>query len=110
MMAADSASLPSAPPAGASRARALLWLGHAEALAIPLLALLVSALLFSVFLLMLGKSPVQFFQLVWLGGFGTAFSWSNTLLRAATLGASEVLSLEDLSAMAPRQTVAASAD
>jgi simple sugar transport system permease protein len=85
MMAADSASLPSAPPAGASRARALLWLGHAEALAIPVLALLVSALLFSVFLLMLGKSPVQFFQLVWLGGFGTAFSWSNTLLRAAPL-------------------------
>lgn len=29
----------------------------------------------------------------------------NTLLRAATLGASEVLSLEDLSAMAPRQAV-----
>jgi ABC-type uncharacterized transport system permease subunit len=54
-----------------------------EALAIPIAALLVSALLFSVFLLALGKSPVQFFQLIWLGGFGTGFSWSNTLLRAA---------------------------
>jgi general nucleoside transport system permease protein len=56
-----------------------------EALAIPLAALLVSAALFSVFLIALGKSPVQFFQLIWLGGFGTPFSWSNTLLRAAPL-------------------------
>jgi general nucleoside transport system permease protein len=57
----------------------------AEAFAIPLLALAVSAALFSLFLLALGKSPAQFFQLIWLGGFGTAFSWSNTLLRAAPL-------------------------
>jgi len=57
----------------------------AEGFAIPALALVVSAALFSVFLLALGKSPVQFFQLMWLGGFGTAFSWSNTLLRAAPL-------------------------
>ena len=57
----------------------------AEAFAIPLMALAVSAALFSVFLLSLGKSPVQFYQLIWLGGFGTAFSWSNTLLRAAPL-------------------------
>jgi len=54
-----------------------------EALAIPIAALLVSALLFSIFLLALGKSPAQFYQLIWLGGFGTGFSWSNTLLRAA---------------------------
>jgi simple sugar transport system permease protein len=57
----------------------------AEALAIPALALAVSAALFSLFLLALGKSPAQFYQLIWLGGFGTAFSWSNTLLRAAPL-------------------------
>ncbi len=57
----------------------------AEAFAIPLMALAVSAALFSVFLLALGKSPAQFYQLIWLGGFGTAFSWSNTLLRAAPL-------------------------
>lgn len=57
----------------------------AEAVAIPLLALLISAGLFSIFLLILGKSPVQFYSLIWLGGFGTPFSWSNTLLRAAPL-------------------------
>jgi general nucleoside transport system permease protein len=56
-----------------------------EAFAIPAMAIIVSAALFSLFLLALGKSPMQFFQLIWLGGFGTAFSWSNTLLRAAPL-------------------------
>jgi general nucleoside transport system permease protein len=56
-----------------------------EAFAIPFIALAVSAAIFSVFLLTLGKSPTQFYQLIWLGGFGTAFSWSNTLLRAAPL-------------------------
>jgi general nucleoside transport system permease protein len=57
----------------------------AEGFAIPAMALVVSAALFSLFLLALGKSPTQFYQLIWLGGFGTAFSWSNTLLRAAPL-------------------------
>ncbi len=71
------ASTPSAPLLGLRRG--------AEAFAIPALALCVSAALFSLFLLALGKSPAQFYQLIWLGGFGTAFSWSNTLLRAAPL-------------------------
>ena len=44
-----------------------------------------SAALFSLFLLALGKSPVDFFELVWRGGFGTAFSLQNTLQRAAPL-------------------------
>src|SRR6266567_3555688 len=57
----------------------------AEYVAIPLLALVVSAILFSVFLLALGKSPVDFFQLVIRGGFGTAFSLQNTLQRSAPL-------------------------
>lgn len=57
----------------------------AEGFVIPLMAMLASAGLFSLFLLALGKSPAQFYQLIWLGGFGTAFSWSNTLLRAAPL-------------------------
>lgn len=67
------------------RERLARWLGGAEAVAIPLLALVISAGLFSIFLLILGKSPVQFYSLIWLGGFGTPFSWSNTLLRAAPL-------------------------
>jgi ABC-type uncharacterized transport system permease subunit len=57
----------------------------AEKIAIPLGALVVSGLLFSVFLLMLGKSPLQFFQLVWQGGFASSFSIQNTLQRAAPL-------------------------
>jgi ABC-type uncharacterized transport system permease subunit len=57
----------------------------AEYVAIPLFALAVSAVLFSVFLLALGKSPVEFFELVERGGFGTAFSIQNTLQRSAPL-------------------------
>src|SRR5882724_11631300 len=57
----------------------------AEYIAIPLFALAVSAALFSLFLLALGKSPAQFFELVYRGGFGTAFSIQNTLQRSAPL-------------------------
>src|ERR1700753_3130851 len=57
----------------------------AEYIAIPLFALAVSALLFSLFLLALGKSPLDFFELVYRGGFGTAFSIQNTLQRSAPL-------------------------
>jgi general nucleoside transport system permease protein len=57
----------------------------AEYVAIPLFALAVSAVLFSLFLLALGKSPVEFFELVNRGGFGTAFSLQNTLQRSAPL-------------------------
>jgi ABC-type uncharacterized transport system permease subunit len=57
----------------------------AEYVAIPLLALAISALLFSLFLLALGKSPLQFFDLIWRGGFGSAFSLQNTLQRSAPL-------------------------
>src|SRR5258708_37518644 len=57
----------------------------AEYVVIPLFALAVSGLLFSLFLLALGKSPAQFFELVNRGGFGTAFSIQNTLQRSAPL-------------------------
>ncbi len=61
------------------------FLGAAEAFVIPLGALLASALLFSAFLLLLGKSPAAFFGLVWQGGFGSAFSFQNTLQRATPI-------------------------
>ena len=57
----------------------------AEAVVIPVGAVVAAAALFSVFLLVLGKSPADFFELLWRGGFGTAFSWQNTLVRAAPL-------------------------
>ena len=56
-----------------------------EAILIPVGALVASAILFSVFLLALGKSPATFFALVWTGGFGSAFSLQNSLQRAAPL-------------------------
>jgi simple sugar transport system permease protein len=57
----------------------------AEAVVIPVLAILAAAALFSLFLLALGKSPVQFYNLLWVGGFGTSFSWTNTLVRSGPL-------------------------
>src|SRR6266566_1789708 len=44
-----------------------------------------SAAAFSLFLLFLEKSPVDFFALVWRGAFGSWFSFQNTLQRAAPL-------------------------
>jgi ABC-type uncharacterized transport system permease subunit len=57
----------------------------AEYVAIPLFALAASVVLFSLFLIAVGKSPVAFFELVQRGGFGTAFSLQNTLQRSAPL-------------------------
>ena len=56
-----------------------------EALLVPLLALVLAASAFSLFLLFLEKSPVDFFALVWRGAFGSWFSFQNTLQRAAPL-------------------------
>lgn len=64
----------------------LEWLARrAESFAIPLAALVFGMALFSIFLLFLGKSPAQLFELMWRGGFGSWFSLQNTLSRAAPL-------------------------
>src|SRR5580704_12973000 len=57
----------------------------AEYVVIPLLALGITGLLFSLLLLALGKSPLEFFELIERGGFGTAFSLQNTLQRSSPL-------------------------
>jgi len=67
------------------RSQSVAGLKVAEAIIIPVAALLVSALLFAIFLLFLGKSPLTFYQLIWTGGFGSSFSFQNTLQRAAPL-------------------------
>lgn len=54
----------------------------AEAIVIPLLA---SAAIFALFVAALGKSPLQLYDLMYRGAFGTWFSWQNTLQRAAPL-------------------------
>jgi general nucleoside transport system permease protein len=58
---------------------------NSEYVAIPLLALAIAAALFALFLTAIGKSPVDFVSYVWRGGFGTAFSFQNTLQRSAPL-------------------------
>lgn len=56
-----------------------------EGLAVPLIGLAGGFALFSLFLLSQGKSPVEFFALVWKAGFSTAFSLQNTFSRVAPL-------------------------
>lgn len=76
----------SAPPSASGLSRTLAGLNRAaEEAAIPLIAVLASAALFSVFLLVQGHSPVRFFGLMYEGAFGSWFSIQNTLLRAAPL-------------------------
>lgn len=58
---------------------------RSEAVAIPVGALLVGLAAFSLFLLSQGKSPIDFYSLVYQAGFGTSFSWQNTLSRTAPL-------------------------
>ena len=63
----------------------LQLLRFAEAVTIPVLAVVASAIIFSVFLVVIGKDPLTFFSLVWTGGFGSSFSIQNSLQRAAPL-------------------------
>jgi len=58
---------------------------RSEAVAIPVGALIAGLLAFNVFLLAVGKSPIDFYGLVYQAGFGTSFSWNNTLSRTAPL-------------------------
>lgn len=72
---------------GPGHAQALLapLARRAEAVVLPVAALLIGFAVFSLFLLVQGKSPAEFFALVYKAGFGTAFSWQNTLSRTAPL-------------------------
>lgn len=56
-----------------------------EPIVITFAALFLGVLIFSVFLMVQGISPVAFARVVWLGGFGTPFSIANALERAAPL-------------------------
>lgn len=44
-----------------------------------------TALLFGGFLAAGGADPLEAYRLIWLGGFGTWFSWQNTLVAASPL-------------------------
>jgi len=61
------------------------WHDVAEAFALPLLALGGALLLFGAFVWFGGHNPLEVWQLLFVGAFGDAFSWQNTLQRAAPL-------------------------
>ncbi len=80
----DSASLPvvaaTASPLLLDRLRR-----PAEAVLVPLGALLVAMVIFGAFVAVLGKDPVEVYSLIYKGAFSSAFAWQNTLQRAAPL-------------------------
>ncbi|MER9609064.1 ABC transporter permease [Mesorhizobium sp. M0312] len=85
---ADTVSTAGAPALFGARnyPAALEWAARrAEAFVIPLAALIVGMALFSLFIALVGKSPVQLYETMWRGGFGSWFSIQNSLSRAAPL-------------------------
>ena len=57
-----------------------------ERIAVPMLALLASAVLFGLLLAIYARvDPLEAFALMYQGAFGSWFSWQNTLTRAAPL-------------------------
>ncbi|MBB3320215.1 MULTISPECIES: ABC transporter permease [unclassified Rhizobium] len=62
------------------------WLARrAEPVVISFGAILIGLAFFSLFILVIGKSPATLFQLMYTGGFGSWFSIQNSLSRAAPL-------------------------
>ena len=62
------------------------WIARrAEGVVLPLAALFAGMAAFSIFLLVIGKSPPELFELMWRGGFSSWFSIQNTLSRTAPL-------------------------
>lgn len=54
-------------------------------IAIPIAALVVSLVLFGIFVALVGVNPLDVYELMFQGAFGTWFSWQNSLTRAAPL-------------------------
>jgi general nucleoside transport system permease protein len=57
----------------------------AEAILIPVGALLATAIVFGLFVAAAGADPLETYSLMYRGAFGTWFSWQNTLQRTAPL-------------------------
>lgn len=61
------------------------WGATIDAVAIPVLAILVALVLFGAFIALHGVDPFAAYGLMFQGAFGSAFSWQNSLLRSAPL-------------------------
>ncbi len=57
----------------------------ADAVLVPLSAFAGAAVLFGIIMVCLGANPLDVYGLMWTGGFGSSFSWHNTLIRASPL-------------------------
>jgi general nucleoside transport system permease protein len=57
----------------------------AEVVVIPVIALVAALILFGIFVGLYGVSPIDLYANMYVGAFGTFFSWQNTLTRAAPL-------------------------
>jgi general nucleoside transport system permease protein len=85
-----SATVPSAvtdPEAGGASTRALLArLGaFLDGLVVPSAAVLTSVVLFGVFVSLAGADPLEVYETMYRGAFGTWFSFQNSLQRAAPI-------------------------
>ncbi len=61
------------------------WRAAGETLAIPALVLAASMLVFAVFLRLAGAHPLEVYQTIYQGAFGSWFTWQNTLQLSAPL-------------------------
>jgi len=52
---------------------------------VPFASIAVGLLAFGVFVLLIGRNPLEVYATIYEGGFASRFSWTNTLLRAAPL-------------------------
>jgi ABC-type uncharacterized transport system permease subunit len=68
-----------------SRSHAPAWHAAAEAVLLPAGAIAAALLLFGVFVWFGGTNPAEAWVLLFRGAFGDAFSWQNSLQRAAPL-------------------------
>jgi len=62
-----------------------VWISWLEGLMLPILSVALGVLAFGLFAWFGGYSPVQVWALLFKGAFGDAFSWQNSLQRAAPL-------------------------
>ena len=73
------------PPSGKDSGTVAVWRSMLDGAVVPVAALLLTGILFSLFVLALGKNPLEVWSLLYQGAFANAFAWQNTLLRAAPL-------------------------
>src|SRR5436305_6247965 len=71
--------------AAAAEARRDAWRRSIESVAIPLGAILVALVLFGIFMALTGRNALAVYHEMFRGSFGTAFSFQNTLQRAAPI-------------------------